>query len=217
VEAETYIPPNLFDLQELSTKDELMADYHKTTQNGNLFEFRFYYDGNVYYTGDEHNLRDLVKNVQWSYGKKNVQISFENGTVTGKEYLGLGLKSTTFDNKFLKRGSAVAMYYPSKSVNQFENFVLGFEYTTQEVEWEYPGIILSSTGTGRLILPTGQTVVQGSVWFSTEKMDWLYIGIEYEYNNASHFNDITIKEPHELYLGFKIEFNKIKPRHKAIN
>ena len=177
-------------------KNEAMFDYHDFYKGDHLFNVRFFGDANTHWD-KERDMEDLIMYSEIVYGFKYVQFGFETGTVTGKEYIGLGINLTAYDTKIFKRASLVTRIFP--------DYVVGYEYTTKELKI-FHNVFLSSTGTSRIILPNMEMVIQASAWISFEKFPNFYIGMEYEYNNANFYHTIRRETPHELFGGIKIEF-----------
>ena len=177
-------------------KNEAMFDYHvETNDEKMLLGARFFSDANTHYE-DTRDMKDLIMYTEAYYGWKMLQLGLEVGSVTGEEYISVGPQFTTYDHLIFKRMSVVTRLYP--------DVVVGYEYTTQEGHIS-KNIMISSTGMGRLVFPSKQTVTQVSLWISFEKPSGVFIGVEYEYNNALGFNNYKYERPNELFFGVKFE------------
>src|SRR6185369_12695167 len=103
-----------------------------------------------------------------------------------------------YDSKFFRRAAVVSRVIP--------DLVLGYEFTTQEFNL-FDHVKISSTGMGRMVFPTYQTVIQASAWASFEKLKGLYFGFEYEYNNAQFYNNFKFETNSEVFFGIKAELH----------
>lgn len=57
----------------------------------------------------------------------------------------------------------------------------------------------------RILVPSDEQIIQVSTWVSFEKLHGVFLGIEYEYNNAAYFNSHAYERNHEFFLGVKFE------------
>jgi hypothetical protein len=177
-------------------KNEAMFDYHRYLKNDRLLNVRFFGDANTHWGGKSRNMKDLIMYTEVVYGLKNFQLGAEVGTVTGEEYMSIGPQYTTYDTKYFKRIALISRVLP--------DLVFGYEYTTKEFRF-IKHSLLSSTGTSRMVFPKKQMVVQVSGWISFEKWQGVYIGLEYEHNNANSYNNIEFENHNDLFLGIKFE------------
>lgn len=143
-------------------------------------------------------MKDLIMYTEFYYGLKNFQLGVETGSVTAEEYVSIGPQFVTYDSKIFRRASLVSRVFP--------DFVLGYEYTTQEFKL-FDHVNISSTGMGRMVFPSYQTVSQASLWLSFEKVKGIYFGVEYEYNSASSYNNFKFTTNNELFFGIKAELH----------
>ncbi len=196
-ELEIY-PFNIIVPEDPVIKNEAMFDYHKY-DNSEMFIYgvRFFGDANTHWAG-KRDMKDLLMYTEMYYGYKSFQLGLETGTVTGEEYLSLGPQYTYYDSKIFKRVSIISRVLP--------DYVLGYEFTSQEAEL-FHKIKISSTGMGRIVLPTNQTVIQASIWTSFEGLKGVFFGFEYEYNNAQFYNNFRFETNHELFFGVKAELH----------
>jgi len=193
-----FYPFNMIIPNDPVIKNEAMFDYHKFSPTEKyLYGVRFFADANTHWA-KTRDMKDLIMYTEIYYGLKNFQIGAESGTVTGEEYLSVGPQLVHYDSKLFRRASLVSRVLP--------DFVLGYEFTTQEFNF-YDHVKISSTGMGRMVLPSYQTVIQASVWISFEKLKGLYFGIEYEYNSASSYNNFRFETNNELFFGIKAELH----------
>lgn len=194
-ELELY-PLNLIDLHDPVIKNEAMFDYHEFLAEDKLLTgLRFFADANTHWA-ESRDMEDLLMYTEFYFGFSNFQIGAETGSITGNEYLSIGPQLTHYDKRFFKRISLIIRLYP--------DFVIGYEHTTAELKL-LNTINLSSTGMGRMVFPSEQTVLQLSLWLSSPKIKHFFIGVEYEYNNARQFNYIRHETPNVLFLGLKVE------------
>jgi hypothetical protein len=177
-------------------KNEAMFDYHRYLKHERLLNARFFGDANTHWGGKSRNMKDLIMYTEIVYGLKHFQLGAEVGTVTGEEYMSIGPQYTTYDTKYFKRMALISRVLP--------DLVLGYEFTTKEFRF-IKGSLLSSTGTSRVVFPKKQMVFQVSGWISFEKWQGVYIGIEYEHNNANSYNNIEFENHNDLFLGIKFE------------
>lgn len=177
-------------------KNEAMFDYHRYLKKDRLLNARFFADANTHWGGGSRNMKDLIMYTEVIYGLKNFQLGAEVGSVTGEEYMSIGPQYTAYDNKYFKRISLISRILP--------DLVLGYEFTTKEFRF-IKGSLFSSTGTSRVVFPKKQMVFQVSGWISFEKWQGVYVGVEYEYNNANSYNNIEFETPNDLFLGIKFE------------
>ncbi len=179
-------------------KNEAMFDYHNLfKQEKFLGGIRFFADANTHWA-KARDMKDLILYTELYYGFKNFQIGIETGSVTGQEYLSLGPQYTHYDSKSFKRVSLISRVLP--------DYVLGYEFTSQEINI-FQKMTVSSTGMGRIVLPSNQMVIQASIWFSLHSISGIYVGLEYEYNNAKYFNNYRYETKNELFLGVKFELH----------
>lgn len=179
-------------------KNEAMFDYHKFSKSENtLAGLRFFADANTHWMGTR-DMKDLIMYTEFYYGFRHFQIGAEAGSVTAQEYLSLGPQYVTYDSRLFRRAAIVSRVAP--------DFVLGYEFTTQEFDF-FDHVKISSTGMGRMVFPSYQTVVQASVWTSFEKLKGIYFGIEYEYNSAKFYNNFKFETNSELFFGIKAELH----------
>lgn len=179
-------------------KNEAMFDYHRYNNSEKLiYGVRFFADANTHWS-KERDMKDLLMYTEVYYGYKSFQIGAETGTVTGEEYLSVGPQYAYYDSKIFKRVSVISRVIP--------DYVLGYEFTTQEAGL-FHKFKLSSTGMGRVVLPTNQTVIQASIWASYEGLKGVFFGFEYEYNNAKYFNNFKFETNNELFFGVKVELH----------
>jgi hypothetical protein len=179
-------------------KNEAMFDYHLFFKKEKLLGgIRFFADANTHWA-KARDMKDLILYTEIYYGFKNFQIGAETGSVTGQEYLSLGPQFTHYDSKLFKRASLVSRVLP--------DYVLGYEFTTQEANLSH-NMKISSTGMGRIVLPSNQTVIQASIWVSFKNIRGIYFGMEYEYNNAAYFGNFRFETNHELFFGLKAELH----------
>ena len=196
-ELEIY-PLNLVVPSDPVIKNEAMFDYHRYNNTEKLvYGVRFFGDANTHWAG-KRDMKDLLMYTEAYYGYKSFQLGVESGTVTGEEYLSIGPQYANYDSKLFKRVSVISRVFP--------DYVLGYEFTTQEADL-FHVVKLSSTGMGRLVLPTNQTVIQASLWASFEQLKGVFWGVEYEYNNASQYNNFKFETNHELFFGVKVELH----------
>ncbi len=179
-------------------KNEAMFDYHVFYKEDRfLGGIRFFADANTHWA-KARNMQDLIIYTELYYGYKYFQIGLETGSVTNQEYLSWGPQFTHYDSPFFKRISLISRIFP--------DYVLGYEFTTQEADI-FKKLRISSTGMSRIVLPTYQMVIQVSIWVSVKKIKGIYLGVEYEYNNAKYFNDFRFEKRNELFLGVKVELH----------
>ncbi len=193
-----FYPFNLIVPSDPVIKNEAMFDYHKFTANEkSLYGVRFFADANTHWV-KTRDMRDLIMYTELYYGFRHFQIGAESGTVTAQEYLSIGPQFVTYDSKIFRRAAIVSRVVP--------DLVLGYEFTTQEFNL-FDHVKISSTGMGRMVFPTYQTVIQASVWASFEKLKGLYFGFEYEYNNATFYNNFRFETNSEVFFGIKAELH----------
>ena len=179
-------------------KNEAMFDYHMFHNEGKLLSgIRFFADVNTHWA-KTRDMKDLILYTEFYYGFKHFQIGAETGSVTAQEYLSIGPQFVSYDSKIFRRVALISRILP--------DYVLGYEFTTQETDI-LPRVKISSTGMGRIVLPSNQTVIQASVWVSFENIKGIYFGMEYEYNNAQYFNNYRYETNHELFFGIKVELH----------
>lgn len=197
LEAELEIyPVNILHVTDRLVKNEAMIDYHLFSKNERqIFGMRFFVD-EITHLGEKRHMKDLFIYTQIYYGFKIFQLGAEIGSVTGQHYISFGPQYTHYDASLFKRISLITRVFP--------DYLIGYEYTTKELE-VFHGTYLSSTGTGRMVLPCNQQVIQASIWVSFDKLEGLYFGAEYEYNNASEFNHFKFETPSEFFVGVKAE------------
>lgn len=194
-ELELY-PLNLIRPGDPVVKNEAMFDYHLYSNNEKLLGgVRFFADANTHYESSRE-MKDLIMYTEGYFGYKYFQIGAEVGSITGEEYLSIGPQITAYDNLIFKRVSIISRIVP--------DYVLGYEYTTQELKL-FHVFKLSSTGMGRIALTSKQMVIQASAWISLEKLKGVFFGVEYEYNNATYFNNNKFEVNNELFFGVKFE------------
>ena len=190
LEGELYFR-NLIHFPENVIKNEVMIDYHEndTSRSGRktLLGLRFFNDANLHW--EHRQMTDLIWYTEAYWGLRNFQIGAELGSVSGLEYISAGPQLTSYNNPLFKRCALNTRVIP--------DLIFGYEFTTQELK--IGPIHLSSTGTGRFIVPTKQFVVQASLWISSKNLKSLYWGFEYEYNSSK------IENPQELFFGMKLE------------
>jgi len=192
-----FYPFNMIVPSDPVVKNEVMFDYHRFNKSEKLLGgIRFFADANTYWAS-ERDMKDLIMYTEAYYGFKNVQLGMESGSVTGKEYLSIGPQYVGYDTKLFRRVALVSRVVP--------DFVLGYEFTSQEFNVSRR-IKLSSTGMGRMVFPSYQTVSQVSIWASFEKIKGIYFGVEYEYNSAASYNNWQVTN-NELFLGIKAELH----------
>jgi hypothetical protein len=179
-------------------KNEAMFDYHKfSSTEKSVYGVRFFADANTHWA-KTRDMKDLIMYTEFYYGLKHFQLGMETGSVTGEEYVSIGPQYVTYDSKAFRRLSLVSRVFP--------DFVLGYEFTTQEFNL-FDHVNISSTGMGRMVFPSYQRVVQASVWLSFEKIKGMYFGVEYEYNSASSYNNFRFETNNELFFGIKAEIH----------
>ena len=179
-------------------KNEAMFDYHVFHRQDKLLSgIRFFADVNTHWA-KTRDMKDLIIYTEFYYGFKHFQLGAETGSVTGQEYLSIGPQFVTYDSKAFRRLALVSRLIP--------DFVMGYEFTTQEFDVS-KGMKISSTGMGRMVFPSYQTVIQASIWTSFESVKGIYFGIEYEYNSASSYNNWKYETNHELFFGIKAELH----------
>lgn len=191
-----FYPLNTIIPTEPVVKNEAMFDYHRFLKKDRLLNARFFADANTHWGGGLRNMKDLIMYTEVIFGLNHFQMGVEIGSVTGEEYISVGPQYTAYNNKYFKRISLISRVFPDQ--------VLGYEFTTKEIKF-IKGSLLSSTGTGRIVLPRDQMVVQISGWLSFEKWQGVYVGLEYEYNNANSYNNIKFETHNDLFLGIKFE------------
>lgn len=176
-------------------KNEAMFDYHDVLGEGKyLGGIRFFADANTHWK-KPRDMQDLILYTEFYFGLKNLQLGIETGSITGEEYLSAGPQFVNYDGKYFKRISIISRLFP--------DYVMGYEYTTREFRLPYK-FTISSTGMGRTTIPANQTVLQASIWF-TRLGKRLYVGVEYEFNNAKFFNQFSFEKRQELFFGLKFE------------
>lgn len=179
-------------------KNEVMINFHRFIKDHKyLINSRFFLDANMHWKG-HRDLKDLIMYTEFVFGYELIQLGAEIGTVTGSEYISVGPQLTAVNNKIFKRVALVTRIFPDR--------VLGYEYTTKEMKF-IKGSLLSSSGTSRFVLHSKQKVYQASLWLSFEKWKGVYMGFEYEHNNANIFNNIVFERPNELFFGVKFELH----------
>lgn len=198
VELEIY-PVNLLHLMDEIIKNEVMFDYHNYIgkASNRLVGIRYFNDVNIH--PGQREMTDLIWYTEMYIGLKHwLQLGGEIGSVSGQEYLSFGPEYVDYDNRLFKRVAINTRVFPE--------FVWGYEYTTQD--FEIGKIAISSTGTGRLILPSEKHeipaekhVIQSALWFSHTSHHKFFFGAEYEYNSSRS------ELPHELFLGIKLELS----------
>jgi hypothetical protein len=192
-----FYPLNLIVPNDPVVKNEVMFDYHRFNTSGKLLGgIRFFADANTYWAS-ERDMKDLIMYTEAYYGFKNFQLGLESGSVTGQEYLSIGPQYVGYDTKWFRRVALVTRVMP--------DFTLGYEFTTQEFDVT-ENFRLSSTGMGRIVFPSYQTVSQVSLWASFKNIKGIYFGVEYEYNSAASYNNWKVTN-HELFLGIKAELH----------
>jgi hypothetical protein len=193
-----FYPFNMIVPNDPVIKNEAMFDYHKFSKSENtLYGLRFFADANTHWMGTR-DMKDLIMYTEFYYGLKHFQIGAEAGSVTAQEYLSLGPQYVAYDSRLFRRAAIVSRVAP--------DFVLGYEFTTQEFDF-LDHVKISSTGMGRMVFPSYQTVVQASIWTSFEKLKGIYFGIEYEYNSAKFYNNFKFETNSELFFGIKAELH----------
>jgi len=192
-----FYPFNMIVPSDPVVKNEVMFDYHRFNYSGKLLGgIRFFADANTYW-GGERDMKDLIMYTEAYYGFKNFQLGLESGSVTGQEYLSIGPQYVGYDTKIFRRIALVSRVLP--------DFALGYEFTSQEFEIT-ENMRWSSTGMGRMVFPSYQTVSQVSLWVSFKKIKGMYFGFEYEYNSAASYNNWKVTN-NELFLGIKAELH----------
>jgi hypothetical protein len=193
-----FYPFNIIIPSDPVIKNEAMFDYHKFSRTEkSLSGLRFFGDANTRWM-NTRDMKDLIMYTEFYYGLKHFQIGAETGSVTAQEYLSIGPQYVAYDSRLFRRVALVSRVAP--------DFVLGYEFTTQEFKL-FDGVKISSTGMGRMVFPSYQTVIQASLWTSFEKMNGIYFGVEYEYNSARFYNDFKFAHNSELFLGIKAELH----------
>jgi len=193
-----FYPFNMIVPSDPVIKNEVMFDYHRFHRQDKLLGgIRFFADANTHWA-NTRDMKDLIMYTEVYYGFKNFQLGMESGSVTGQEYISIGPQYVAYDTKLFRRAALISRVIP--------DFVLGYEFTSQEFDASR-SMKLSSTGMGRMVFPSYQTVVQVSLWTSFEKLKGIYFGLEYEYNSATFYNDWKYETNHELFLGIKAELH----------
>lgn len=164
----------------------------------NLLGIRYFNDANLHIS--KKDMTDLIWYAEAYYGKRLFQVGVEVGSVSGKEYLGIGPQFTIYDHGCFKRLAVNMRAWPS--VTDPEP-VFGAEYTSQELTNDR--VTFSSTGMVRWILNTGQTVVQSSIWLSFADYENFYLGAEYEFNNEQKYNQFVKDSKNTIFVGIKVE------------
>jgi hypothetical protein len=199
LEAELELYPfNLVVPKDPIIKTEAMFDYHWFNNNDRMLGgVRFFADENTHWK-DKRDMRDLIMYTEVYYGTKNFQLGVETGTITGEEFISVGPQFTNYDNHIFKRVSIITRLFP--------DCVLGYEFTTHEATL-FRNVKISSTGMGRITIPSNQAVIQYSAWLSFEGLKGIFIGLEYEHNNAKYFNNLRYETNNELFFGIKAELH----------
>lgn len=193
-----FYPFNMIVPSDPVIKNEAMFDYHRFFNSDNLlYGLRFFADANTHWM-KTRDMKDLIMYTEFYCGFKHFQLGGETGSVTGEEYVSIGPQFVTYDSKAFRRAAIVSRVVP--------DLVLGYEYTTQEFDF-FDNVKISSTGMGRMVLPSYQTVVQASIWASFTKLKGVYFGIEYEYNSATSYNNFRFETNNELFFGIKAELH----------
>jgi hypothetical protein len=193
-----FYPFNMIVPNDPVIKNEVMFDYHVFHKNDKFLSgVRFFADANTHWA-NIRDMKDLLMYTEVYYGLKNFQIGAETGSVTGQEYLSIGPQFVNYDTKLFRRVALVSRVVP--------DFVLGYEFTSQEFEVS-ENMKISSTGMGRMVFPSYQTVIQASIWTSFKNIKGIYFGVEYEYNSATFYNNWKYETNHELFFGIKAELH----------
>lgn len=193
-----FYPFNMIVPSDPVIKNEAMFDYHRfSNSEHSLYGLRFFADANTHWM-KTRDMKDLIMYTEFYYGFKHFQIGAETGSVTAQEYVSIGPQFVVYDSKAFRRAAIVSRVAP--------DFVLGYEYTTQEFDF-FDNVKISSTGMGRMVLPSYQTVVQASIWTSFSKLKGIYFGVEYEYNSATYYNNFRFETNNELFFGIKAELH----------
>ena len=193
-----FYPLNLINPSDPVIKNEAMFDYHKFAKDEKTIHgVRFFADANTHWAKNR-DMKDLIMYTEFYYGFKHLQLGAETGSVTAEEYISVGPQYVAYDNKLFRRASLVSRVFP--------DFVLGYEYTTQEFRF-FDHVKISSTGMGRMVFPSYQTVSQASIWASFDWIKGLYFGVEYEYNSAKSYNNFKFEQNNELFFGIKAELH----------
>lgn len=193
-----FYPFNMIVPSDPVIKNEVMFDYHKSYKQEKLLAgVRFFADANTHWA-KTRDMKDLIMYTEVYYGFKNFQLGAETGSVTAQEYLSIGPQYVGYDTRLFRRVALVSRVLP--------DFVLGYEFTSQEFNI-HNKVKISSTGMGRMVFPSYQTVAQVSLWTSFEKIKGIYFGVEYEYNSATFYNNWKYETNHELFFGIKAELH----------
>lgn len=191
VELELY-PFNALNIKEEVVKVEVMFDYHDFIGKNQKQMVGVRYFSDVIVQTGHRDMTDLIWYTEMYTGFKHwLQFGGEIGSVSGQEYMSLGPEFVDYNSAIFKRVAINTRVFP--------DLVLGYEYTSQELE--AGKFSISSTGTGRMLFPSNKQVVQFAFWVSHHRFDHLFIGGEYEYNNS------RIEKPNELFFGVKFELN----------
>lgn len=193
-----FYPLNIVVPNDPVIKTEAMIDYHRHSSSGRFLRgTRFFLDENTHWK-NKRDMKDLIMYTELYWGFRNFQLGCEIGSVTAEEFFTLGPQYTTYDGRIFKRLSIISRLWP--------DYVFGYEFTTQELKI-LPNWNLSSTGMGRMVLPSKQAVIQASLWVSHDRLKGIFFGLEYEFNNAENFHEATFERKNEIFFGIKAELH----------
>jgi hypothetical protein len=199
LEAELEVYPfNILVPAEPVIKNEVVIDYHRFSENEKwLGGARFFLVTGTHYR-DIRETHGLLMYTEGYFGSRCLQLGGEVGSLAGVEYLSVGPQIAIYDNLVFKRLALISRVYP--------DYVLGYEFTTQEFH-VLKNLKWSATGMCRYLPYPDERIFQFSSWFSLTHLEWISVGVEYEYHKVPDVSNSHSPEesPHELYLGVRFE------------